>query len=121
MTVKDGMVNGGQSAVNHITHPTDARSLVRAELAQIAARFEQADRSAKRATTIKDREAAEAERREAAGDFWAAGADLADLLLLLFRYATTHQPDALRAHIVALLRPEFDPIAEAIANLEGRQ
>jgi hypothetical protein len=38
----------------------------------------------------------------------------------LLRYAKTHRPDALRAHIVAVLRPELDPIAEAIANLEGR-
>jgi hypothetical protein len=94
--------------------------LLRAELARIAERFEQAERRAKSASTIEDREAAESERREAEGDFWAVTADLADLLLLLFRHAITHQPDALRAYIVALLRPELDPMAEAIANLEGK-
>jgi hypothetical protein len=99
----------------------DARSILRAELAKIAERFEAADGRARQAAVIEDREAAEWERREAAGDFWAAGHDLADLLLLLFRYASTHQPDALRAYIVALLRPKLDPIVETIATREARQ
>jgi hypothetical protein len=47
-------------------------------------------------------------------------ADLADFLLLLHRCATTHQADALRGRLVALLRPELDAIGEAIARLEGK-
>jgi hypothetical protein len=120
MTAKDATGKGSRWTAEHTADKRDVRSLIRAELDRITERFDAADRRAKRATTIEDREAAEAERQDAAAEFWAASADLADLFLLLFRHATKHQPDALRAYIVALLRPELDPIAQAIANLEGR-
>jgi hypothetical protein len=93
-------------------------------LARIAERFDAADRRAKRAAVLgdaTDREAAEAERREIAGDFWAAGEDLADLLLLLLQYAIEHHPDALRLYLTEALRPELEPIVEALAQLEARQ
>ncbi len=111
-------------------NPTpDARSIVRAELARIAQRFEAADRRAKAAGvavafgagTVADREAAEAERRDAAGESWAAESDLADLLLLLLRHARRHQPDALRDLLADVLRPELAPLAEAVARLEARR
>jgi hypothetical protein len=96
------------------------RSLVRGEIAAITERFEAADRRAKRAATLADREQAEAERREANGDFWAAGEDLADLLLLLVRYAITHRPEALRAYLADVLRPELEPILDAVVKLEAK-
>jgi hypothetical protein len=100
-------------------HPAgDQRSLVRADLGAIAERFDAADRRARRAASIPEREAAEAERREVAGDFWAAGEDLADLLLLLLRYARRHRPDALAAALAEALRPELAPLTEAVARLE---
>ena len=113
------------------TSTTDkAGSAVRAELARICGRFEDADRRARAARvaaarghagTVAEREAAEAERRDAAGEFWGAGEDLAQLLLLLLRYAAEHQPEALAAALAEALRPELGPLAEAIARLEGRR
>lgn len=103
--------------MNHAAH-----SRLRADLADMAERFAAADRRALRAAVLAEGaelEAAEAERREAAGEFWAAGQDLADLLLLLFRYALKHQPDALRALLLEVLRPDLTELAEGIANLEG--
>src|SRR5262249_39523235 len=99
----------------------EARSLLRAELAQITARFEAADRSAKRAAVLEDREAAESERREAAGDFWAAEVDLAELLLMLLRLAFRHQPHALCRYLSNALAPELEPLAGALAKLEARK
>jgi hypothetical protein len=103
--------------------PAEVRreSLVRADLARIADRFEQADRRARRAQTIAAYEQAEAERRDAEGEFWAAGSDLADLLLLLLRYALHHEPDALRLYLAEVLRPELEPLAETLARLEARR
>ena len=98
-----------------------AQSAVRAELARIAGRFEAADRRAKAADAAADREAAEAERQDAAGEFWAAGEDLAQLLLLLLRYAVRNQPEALTALLAEALRPELRPILEAVARLEARR
>ena len=93
---------------------------VRADLARIADRFESADRKVRGARTATDREQAEAERREADAEFFAAGRELADLLLLLFRYAMYHQPDALRLYLVELLRPELESLAE-LAMKGGRR
>lgn len=102
----------------------DARSILRAELARIAEGFAAADRRAFTAGVYDrqgHREAAEAERAEAAGNFWAAEADLADLLLLLLRAAARHQPDALRLRLGQALRTELEPLAEAVARLEARR
>jgi hypothetical protein len=93
-------------------------SAVRADLERIAERYAAADRRACRAQSIEDYDAAEAERREIAGEFWAAGSELADLLLLLLRHALQHQPDALRLYLAEALRPELGPITAALANLE---
>jgi hypothetical protein len=97
----------------------DARSLVRAELAQIAARFEAADHRAKRAAALEDREAAEWERLEAAGDFWACESDLAHLFLLLIRTCLRHEPAALALYLAEALRSELEPLATALAKLES--
>src|SRR5437868_5682779 len=102
----------------HNADNPDARSLVRAELARIGERFEAADRRAKRAATMEDREAAEAERQEVAGDSWALGTQLADFLLLLIRYALRHQPAALTMYLTEALRPELEPMAAALARQE---
>jgi hypothetical protein len=101
--------------------PTNSKlANLRSELAAIAARFEAANQRAWQATTIEDRNAAEAERLEAEGDFWVGEADIADLLLLLFRITLRHQPDALRHYVAAALRPHLDEITMAIARLEAR-
>lgn len=99
--------------------PPTIPSYVRAELGRVADRWEAAGDRARRATTIADRERAEAERREAAGDHHQVEVDLADLLLLLLRMALRHR----RAELVALLEdavedPLLAPLAEAIARLE---
>ena len=93
---------------------------VRAELGHIADRFEQADARARKAQTIEDYEAAEAERREANGDFWAAESDLAELGLMLLRLALKHNPEAVRLYLAEALRPELETLAAAIAKMEGR-
>jgi hypothetical protein len=83
-----------------------------------------ADAALKRAQVYDDagaREEAEAARMEARGDFWQAGQDLTDLLLLLFRYALRHDRDTLRLVLVEALREELEPIADAIARLEARR
>jgi hypothetical protein len=114
------MVSDSLSPNKPATTDSPLCSLIRAELAQIAERFEAADRRAKRAATIADREAAEAERREAGGDFWSAGNALGELGVLFVRYARQYQPDALRLLLVEVLRPELEPLAQAITKLEAR-
>jgi hypothetical protein len=117
VTVNCALPNG------HAGAGTSQASLLRADLVRIAERFAEADRRAWEAATTADREgreAAEDERREAAGAFWAAGRELAELLLLLLRHAADHQPDAVRAYLADMLRPELEPLARAIARLEGR-
>jgi hypothetical protein len=96
-------------------------SLIRAELEQIANQYEAADRRAKRAATIPVREAAEDERREAEGDFWAAGEQLADLFLLMIRHCKQYRPDILQLYLAELLRPELEPLAQAIIRMEARR
>ncbi len=104
--------------------PPRSASLLRAELLRIAECCQAAADLAHRAAVAEEtggREAAEAERQEAAADFWKAGAELAHLCLLLIRHACDHQPDALRLYIVELLRPELEPIVKAIVRLESRR
>jgi hypothetical protein len=99
-------------------------SLLRAELLRIAGRFKDSEDRAFRACVAEDageRDAAEAERQEAAGDFWAAGRDLGELLLLLLRQASDHYPDAVRDYLLDLLKPELQSLARAVARLEARQ
>ena len=98
----------------------ERQSLIRAELARLGEQFESADRRAKRATTIADRELAEADRQDAQGEFFAAGQELADLLLLLLRYGLRHRREALCSYLVEAMRDELEPIAETIARLENR-
>jgi hypothetical protein len=95
--------------------------LFRAELARITDRFEAADCRAKRAAKVEDREAAEWERLEAAGDFTATEMDLADLLLMLLRLALKHQPAALAQYLGNALRDEFEPLVDAVISLEARR
>jgi hypothetical protein len=112
----------GISDVARNTNPPSNDSLqpIRSQLNAIAERYAIADRRAKQALTMQDRAAAEWERLEAAGDYTAAEMDLAGFLLLLFRTALRHQPDALRQYLVRAIRPELDAITETIAYLEGR-
>lgn len=103
---------------------SDPLSPIRAELDTITGRFEQADRRAKVAQVLGqagDQELAEEERQQAEGQFHVVGRQLADLLLLLFRYARRHRPDALRTHLADLLGPELDDLAESIARIERRR
>lgn len=93
-------------------------SLLCAELGRIADRFDAAERLARHSRSQIEREAAEAARLDALGEHWAASMDLADLLLLLVRKAMQHRPDALRTYLVDLLRPELEPISEALIRLE---
>ncbi len=111
---------GGNPPSQNFTHPNVAVPGLRADLEAITKRFEAADRRAKQAVSLLDREAAEAQRREAEGDFWAAGMQVADLFLLLLRYGIRHRPEALRLYLAELLRPELAPIVEALARLEAR-
>ena len=90
-------------------------------MAAILERFDAADRRIRQARTIPDREAAEAERRETMGDYYAASAALGDLFLLLFRHAMQHRQEALQTHLVSLLDPELDQLADAIAESERRR
>jgi hypothetical protein len=103
---------------------TDTRSLVRAEIARITERFEAADARLKRAQAMSDPDqakAAEDEKREAAADFWAAADGLADLFLLMLRYAAEHRPEQLCQALAGGMRAELYPIAEAVARLEKRK
>src|SRR5262249_35803481 len=107
------------------------RSPLRRELAAITHRYEAADQRAKRAQTVEDRDLAEEEKREAAGDFWAAERDLAELQLLLLRLAFRLQPAALGQSLYRALDLHFLNLAdqftreqreqaEAVASLEVR-
>jgi hypothetical protein len=90
-----------------------AASLVQAELTRIAERFAAASSAAWRATVAEDtgqRDAAEGERQEAAGEFFAAGLALADLLLLLLRQAAEHRAPALCLHLLKLLAGDPDAL-----------
>ncbi len=98
-----------------------AKSAVGEELSRICRRFEAADQRARSADTAPDRAAALTERDEAAGEFYAAEMGLADLLLTMFRVAVGHRPDALRMYMAELLRPELEPVLEAVARLEARR
>jgi hypothetical protein len=92
-----------------------------ADLERITERFEKANNRALRAQTIEDWEAAEAERRDIAGEYWGATDELAQLGLMLVRLAAEHYPDALRIYLVEIMRPELEAITGAIARLEGRR
>lgn len=102
----------------------DTRSIVRAEIARITAMYEAADARRKRAQAMSDPdevEAAEAEKREASADFWAAADGLADLFLLMLRYAAEHRPEQLCQAMAGALRTELVPLAEAIVQLEMKK
>jgi hypothetical protein len=121
MTEAFGKSNGSELTAKHSTRQPDTRLPLHEELSRIAERFEAVDQRAKRATTIQDREAAERERLEAAGDYAAAEMAMADLLLMLVRLALRHQPDALAQYLARALRCELEPIADAIIRLESRR
>jgi hypothetical protein len=105
-----------RTASAHGTGPEPMRSFVRDELCCIGGRFEAADRRAKQAATLADREQAEEEARAAEGDYWAAEMELADLVLLLLRQATAHRRDALRMYLLEILGDEIVEIAVAAAK-----
>lgn len=97
------------------------------ELARIRERFEQADRRLLRAGTYGDaagKVQAEADRQEALGDHFAAAMQLADLGLLLLRYAAEYRPNELRLYLTDVIReslaPDLQAMAEAITRLEER-
>lgn len=97
------------------------RSLLRVDLIAIAERFDRADQLARRAQTQADREAAEALRRDAAGQLWASQLDLADLFLLLLRQALQHRRAALASYLTEALQDELEPIAATVARLEDQR
>jgi hypothetical protein len=86
---------------------------LRADLLRIAAGCAEAEGRAWRAAVAGDAgqlEAAEAERQEAAGLFWAVSQDLADLLLLLLRKAAEHRGGALCLYGLDLLAANPDAL-----------
>ena len=101
--------------------PGNAGSVVWAELARLLERLDAAHRACRAATGLPDREAAEAVRREAAGELWYFRQGLADLALLLIRHALEYRREALCASLAEALRPELDLLAESIAKLEGHR
>ncbi len=111
--------SSGSNSTAHVVPPR--ASLLREDLRAIVQRFAEADRRAHEAAVSEkagEREQAEAERREAEGDFWAAGRDVAELFLFLLRFASEYHPDALRVYLVGVLRPELEALARLA--LEGR-
>ena len=124
MSISEQNPTGNHNPTNPVDDPEQRKpqpGTLRGEIAALTARFEAADQRMKRAATIEVREAAEAERREAAGDCWANEADLADLLLLLLRICLRHQPAALEQYLVTALRSHLDEITLTIAQLESRR
>jgi hypothetical protein len=101
--------------------PPRSASLLAAELQRIAECFLAADRRAKRVTNIANRDAAELERPQAAGEFRAAEIDMADLFCLLLRLAVQYQADAVGLYLAEALHSELKDLAEAVARLEARQ
>jgi hypothetical protein len=81
------------------------RSVVRAEFERITALYEEADRLRREADTLAGREEGEQRRWQADAQFWAAGAELGGLLLLMLRFAVAHHGDALAHHLTDLLAP----------------
>ncbi len=96
-------------------------SLLAGDLRRIADVFGSADRRAKVSAVTADREQAEAARREAAGDFWAAESALAQLFLMMLHNSTKHEREATRNYLRELLREEFAELAAAVARMEGRR
>jgi hypothetical protein len=97
---------------------------IRAELGEIANRLERADTLAHRAEVLGDAgqlAQAEQERRQAAAEGLIASRDLASLFLLLFRQAWEREPAVLSLLLAEALRTELTPLAEAVAQLEGRR
>ena len=106
-----------------MTDNAEMKSVVRAEIARITARFEAADKRMHAAQVVSKPEearAANAEKEEAAGDFWAAAEGLADLFLLMLRYAAEHRPEQLSQALAGGMRAELNGFAEAIARSEHR-
>lgn len=99
-------------------------SLFHDELHRLARAYDAANRRALTAGIYDrqgDREAAEGERQQAAGDYYALEAGLADLGLLLLRMMLRRQPEAASALLAQALGPELRPMAEALVRLEGRR
>lgn len=98
-------------------------SLLRHELTRLALRAHAAEERAQHAAVMYDQQdpAAEQERLEAAGEHHALRQDLADLFLLLLRVTAEERPEQLRLHLADLLEPTLEPLADAIASLEGRR
>jgi len=90
-------------------HHRATQSLIRRELLRLARKWGAADRRAKRADRISDRQAAEMQRWQAAGEFHGLQSDLAHFQLTLLRITLQHEPDALQQHIKDGLRPRKAP------------
>jgi hypothetical protein len=120
-------VNLHDAHVNVNGHPPPADKprrgdLLLQDLRAVLQRFEDAQRKRRLADlTEAEVQAHEWELTEAGGEELAAGLWLADLLLLLLRYARRHRSEALAAALADVLAPDLDHLAEAIARLEGRR
>jgi hypothetical protein len=103
---------------------TARTSLLRADLQRLAEKFHAAGDAAHRAAVALDlgaRNDAEDLRLDLQGEYHAATNELADLLLMLLRHALDHRPEALTLYLAEALRPELEPLAEAVAGLEGER
>jgi hypothetical protein len=99
-------------------------SQIRADLLAIAELFGDADTRSWRARALREQgeaERAEVEREDAAGKFWRASTELADLMLLLLRHCLQHRRVALSMYLSDALRDPLSELAEAIVRLEGRR
>jgi hypothetical protein len=110
-----------------IPHPTSdspektRAGLVCAELRRILERFDAADKCAWQARVMGQAgecDTAEAERRDAAGDYWAACMALADLGLLLMRHMLDYRREELHQYMNDVLAPDFAELADAIVATE---
>lgn len=97
---------------------------LRADLHAITARYAAAEQALHRAQVLGQAgaaEEAEEDRREAMGDYYAAGRAIADLGLLLLRMMHRYRPAETTALVRELLAAELGELADAITRMEGRR
>ncbi len=116
--------SGVPSTSSHLPPGPTTADAIRAEIDAVAQRFLAANAAVRRAQVLGDdagRVDAEAARSAALGAFCLAGRDVADLAIVLLRYAFEFDRETLRLILVETLLPELQPIADAVGRLELRQ